>query len=196
MLLKSIFTNSSGILVSRVTGFVRDLLTASILGANVYSDIFFIAFKLPNLFRSIFADGAFTQAFIPSYAKSKHKIRFSSIIFLQLIGFLLILSLIVTMFSHVVAKAFAIGFSQETIDLAAPLFAINFYYLPIIFTVTFMAALLQYKHRFATSAYSTALLNLAMICALLISKNMDKYEITFYLSYGVIFGGILQIIVH
>lgn len=100
------------------------------------------------------------------------------------------------MFSHVVAKAFAIGFSQETIDLAAPLFAINFYYLPIIFTVTFMAALLQYKHRFATSAYSTALLNLAMICALLISKNMDKYEITFYLSYGVIFGGILQIIVH
>ena len=50
MLLKSIFTNSSGILVSRVLGFVRDLLTVSILGANIYSDIFFIAFKLPNLF--------------------------------------------------------------------------------------------------------------------------------------------------
>ena len=77
MLIKSIFTNSSGILVSRVLGFVRDLLTASVLGANIYSDIFFIAFKLPNLFRSIFADGAFTQAFIPAYAKSKHKIRFS-----------------------------------------------------------------------------------------------------------------------
>ena len=77
MLLKSIFTNSSGILVSRVLGFIRDLLTASVLGANIYSDIFFVAFKLPNLFRSIFADGAFTQAFIPSYAKSKHKIRFS-----------------------------------------------------------------------------------------------------------------------
>ena len=76
-LLRAIFTNSSGILVSRVTGFIRDLMTASILGANIYSDIFFIAFKFPNLFRSIFADGAFTQAFIPSYAKSKHKIRFS-----------------------------------------------------------------------------------------------------------------------
>ena len=85
---------------------------------------------------------------------------------------------------HIVAKAFAIGFSQETIDLAAPLFAINFYYLPIIFTVTFMAALLQYKHHFATSAFSTALLNLGMIGALLISQNLDKYEITFYLSYG------------
>ena len=196
MLIKSIFTNSSGILVSRVLGFVRDLLTASILGANIYSDIFFIAFKLPNLFRSVFADGAFTQAFIPSYAKSKHKIRFSSIIFLQLFGFLIILSLLVSMFSHIVAKAFAIGFTKETIDLAAPLFAINFFYLPIIFTVTFMAALLQYKHHFATSAYSTALLNLGMIAALLISKNMDKYEITFYLSYGVIAGGILQILAH
>lgn len=196
MLIKSIFTNSSGILVSRVLGFVRDLLTASILGANIYSDIFFIAFKLPNLFRSVFADGAFTQAFIPSYAKSKHKIRFSSIIFLQLFGFLIILSLLVSMFSHIVAKAFAIGFTKETIDLAAPLFAINFFYLPIIFTVTFMAALLQYKHHFATSAYSTALLNLGMIAALLISKNMDKYEIAFYLSYGVIAGGILQILAH
>ena len=196
MLIKSIFTNSSVILVSRVLGFVRDLLTASILGANIYSDIFFIAFKLPNLFRSVFADGAFTQAFIPSYAKSKHKIRFSSIIFLQLFGFLIILSLLVSMFSHIVAKAFAIGFTKETIDLAAPLFAINFFYLPIIFTVTFMAALLQYKHHFATSAYSTALLNLGMIAALLISKNMDKYEITFYLSYGVIAGGILQILAH
>jgi putative peptidoglycan lipid II flippase len=196
MLIKSIFTNSSGILVSRVLGFVRDLLTASVLGANIYSDIFFIAFKLPNLFRSVFADGAFTQAFIPSYAKSKYKIRFSSIIFLQLFGFLIILSLIVSMFSHIIAKAFAIGFTKETIDLAAPLFAINFYYLPIIFTVTFMAALLQYKHHFATTAYSTALLNLGMITALLISKNMDKYEITFYLSYGVIAGGLLQVLVH
>ncbi|RBQ28497.1 murein biosynthesis integral membrane protein MurJ [Aliarcobacter vitoriensis] len=195
-LIKSIFTNSSGILVSRITGFVRDLMTASILGANIYSDIFFIAFKFPNLFRSIFADGAFTQAFIPSYAKSKHKVRFSSIIFLQLIAFLLVLSLFVTLFSHIVAKAFAIGFSSDTIDLAAPLFAINFYYLPLIFIVTFMGALLQYKHHFATTAYSTALLNLSMIASLIIAKGMDSYTITFYLSFGVIIGGILQVLVH
>jgi len=196
MLIKSIFTNSSGILTSRILGFVRDLLTASILGANVYSDIFFVAFKLPNLFRRIFAEGAFTQAFIPAYAKAKHKIRFSSIVFLQIFAFLIVLSLIVTMFSHLVAKAIAIGFDQETIDLAAPLFAINFYYLPMIFVVTFMAALLQYKNHFATTAFSTALLNLGMIAALLISQNMEKYEITFYLSYGVLVGGALQIFVH
>ena len=196
MLLKSIFTNSSGILVSRVLGFIRDLMTASVLGANIYSDIFFVAFKLPNLFRSIFADGAFTQAFIPSYAKSKHKIRFSSIVFLQLFGFLIILSLLVMTFSHLVAKAIAVGFDEKTIDLAAPLFAINFYYLPMIFAVTFMAALLQYKRHFATTAYSTALLNVAMIISLLISRNLEQYEITFYLSYGVLAGGFLQILVH
>lgn len=196
MLIKSIFTNSSGILTSRILGFFRDLLTASILGANIYSDIFFVAFKLPNLFRRIFAEGAFTQAFIPSYAKSKHKIRFSSLIFLQFFGFLIILSLLVTLFSHLVAKAIAIGFDEKTIDLAAPLFAINFYYLPMIFIVTFMAALLQYKHHFATTAFSTALLNLTMIAGLLLAKDLDKYEITFYLSYGVLAGGLLQILVH
>lgn len=196
MLIKSIFTNSSGILVSRVLGFIRDLLTASILGANIYSDIFFVAFKLPNLFRRIFAEGAFTQAFIPSYAKAKHKIRFSSIIFLQLIGFLLVLSLFVTLFSTLITKAIAIGFDSQTIDLAAPLVAINFYYLPLIFIVTFMAALLQYKNHFATTAFSTALLNIALIGALLISKDLEKYEITYYLSYGVLVGGLLQVLVH
>ncbi len=196
MLIKSIFTNSSGILVSRILGFLRDLLTASILGANIYSDIFFVAFKLPNLCRRIFAEGAFTQAFIPSYAKSKYKIRFSSVIFLQLIAFLIVLSLFVTLFSSYITKAIALGFDEATIELASPLVAINFYYLPLIFIVTFMAALLQYKHHFATTAYATSLLNLALIAALLISKNMDKYEITFYLSYGVLIGGILQVIVH
>lgn len=196
MLIKSIFTNSSGILVSRILGFIRDLLTASILGANIYSDIFFVAFKLPNLFRRIFAEGAFTQAFIPAYAKSKRKIRFSSMVFLQLLGFLIVLSLLVSLFSTLVTKVIAVGFDAKTIDLAAPLVAINFYYLPLIFIVTFMAALLQYKHHFATTAYSTALLNLALIAALLISKDFEKYEITYYLSYGVIVGGILQVLAH
>ncbi|WP_428026792.1 murein biosynthesis integral membrane protein MurJ [Arcobacter sp.] len=196
MLIKSIFTNSSGILVSRILGFLRDLLTASILGANIYSDIFFVAFKLPNLFRRIFAEGAFTQAFIPAYAKTNHKIRFSSAIFLQFLALILFISLLVTLFSKFITQVIALGFDDKTIDLAAPLVAINFYYLPMIFVVTFMAALLQYKHHFATTAFSTALLNLALIGALLISKDLEKYEITYYMSYGVLVGGFLQILVH
>ncbi len=195
-MIKHIFTNSAGILVSRILGFLRDLLTASILGANIYSDIFFVAFKLPNLFRRIFAEGAFTQVFIPSYAKSNRKISFSTVIFLQFISFILVLSLLVTLFSTLITKAIAIGFDQNTVELASPLVAICFYYLPLIFMVTFLAALLQYRHHFATTAFSTALLNIALIIALLISQDMDKYTITFYLSWGVVAGGILQAAVH
>ncbi|MEA3513682.1 MAG: murein biosynthesis integral membrane protein MurJ [Campylobacterota bacterium] len=195
-MLKHIFTNSAGILVSRVLGFIRDLLTASILGANVYSDIFFVAFKLPNLFRRIFAEGAFTQVFIPAYAKSNHKLHFSSVIFLQFLAFILVLSLVVTLFATLITKAIAIGFDTQTVALASPLVAICFYYLPLIFVVTFLAALLQYKHHFATTSFSTALLNISLIIALLISQNYDKYTITFYLSWGVVIGGILQVVVH
>ena len=195
-MIKHIFTNSFGILISRILGFIRDLLTASILGANIYSDIFFVAFKLPNLFRRIFAEGAFTQAFIPSYAKSNKKIQFSTIILTQFFAFILLLSLIVTLFSKLFTKLIAVGFSDSTIDLAAPLVAICFYYLPLIFIVTFLAALLQYKHHFATTAFSTALLNIALILALLLSQNQDQYTITYYLSYGVLVGGFLQVLVH
>ena len=195
-MIKHIFTNSVGILVSRILGFLRDLLSASILGANIYSDIFFVAFKLPNLFRRIFAEGAFTQVFIPAYAKSKHKLQFSSIIFLQFLAFILVLSLLVTLFASLVTKLIAIGFDEATIKLATPLVAICFYYLPLIFIVTFLAALLQYKNHFSTTSFSTALLNISLIIALLISKNYDKYTITFYLSWGVVIGGILQVIIH
>ena len=195
-MIKHIFTNSAGILVSRILGFLRDLLTASILGANIYSDIFFVAFKLPNLFRRIFAEGAFTQVFIPAYAKANHKIQFSSVLFLQFIAFILVLSLVVTLFASLITKAIAIGFDSATVDLASPLVAICFYYLPLIFVVTFLAALLQYKNHFTTTAFSTSLLNISLISALLLSQNMDKYTIVFYLSWGVVIGGILQVVVH
>jgi len=64
-MIKSIFSNSFGILFSRIFGFIRDLLTANILGANIYSDIFFVAFKFPNLFRRIFARVLFLKVFYP-----------------------------------------------------------------------------------------------------------------------------------
>jgi putative peptidoglycan lipid II flippase len=195
-MLKHIFTNSFGILISRILGFIRDLLTASILGANVYSDIFFVAFKLPNLFRRIFAEGAFTQSFIPSYAQSKNKIQFSTILFSQFLIFLIVLSIVVTLFSALITKVIAIGFDEQTIALASPLVAICFYYLPLIFIVTFLAALLQYKNHFTTTAFSTALLNIALIASLLISANMEKIDIAYALSWGVLFGGVLQVLVH
>jgi len=82
------------------------------------------------------------------------------------------------------------------VQIASPLVAICFYYLPLIFIVTFLAALLQYKNHFTTTAFSTALLNLSLIMALLLSKDFDSSVIVYYLSWGVIIGGMLQVLVH
>lgn len=193
---KAIFTNSFGILFSRIFGLIRDLLTASALGANIYSDIFFIAFKLPNLFRRIFAEGAFTQVFIPAFVRSIHKGVFLAKIFLIFLSIILIITIIVNLLPQLATRAIAIGFDTQTIELAAPYVAINFWYLPLIFIVTFLSTLLQYKHHFATTAFSTVLLNISLICALLISQDKTQSEIVYYLSWGVVIGGILQLFAH
>ncbi len=185
-----------GILVSRIFGLIRDLLTASILGANIYSDIFFVAFKLPNLFRRVFAEGAFTQSFIPNFAKAKKKSLFTYRIFIKFFLFLVFFSIVVTLFSSLFTRAIAIGFSPKNIDLASTFVAINFYYLPLIFCVSFFAAMLQYKNHFATTAFSTALLNISIITALLLSRNLTKLEIVYAMSYAVIIGGFLQVLAH
>ncbi|WP_331775985.1 murein biosynthesis integral membrane protein MurJ [Sulfurospirillum sp. 1612] len=196
MFLKSFFTNSIGILISRIFGFIRDLLTASILGANLYSDIFFVAFKLPNLFRRIFAEGAFAQSFIPNFTKSRIKSLFTYRIFIKFFLFLILLSLLVSVFNNFFTKVIAIGFDEKDIELASTFVAINFYYLPLIFCVSFFASLLQYKNHFATTAFSTALLNIALITALLLSRDLTKVEIVYAMSYAVLIGGILQVIAH
>ena len=193
---KAIFTNSFGILVSRILGFVRDLLTAATLGANIYSDIFFIAFKLPNLFRRIFAEGAFTQVFIPAFARTKQKALFSANIFLIFLSIILLITLLVNLLPELFTKLLAFGFDAATLEIAAPYVAINFWYLPLIFAMTFLSAMLQYKQHFATTAFSTALLNLSLIGALLLSEDKESAQIVYYLSFGVVIGGVLQLIVH
>ncbi|HHC11216.1 MAG TPA: lipid II flippase MurJ, partial [Campylobacterales bacterium] len=196
MKLKSIFTNSFGILFSRVTGLGRDVIMASALGASIYTDMFFIAFKLPNLFRRIFAEGAFTQAFMPSFVASKHKGVFATAIFLRFILFIFAMSLTVTLFPEIITKLLAWGWSSETIATTAPFTAINFWYLDFIFMVTFMATLLQYREHFATTAMSTSLLNISMISVMLIYMNHEPKVIVYALSFGVVFGGVLQVITH
>ncbi|MDR1977081.1 MAG: murein biosynthesis integral membrane protein MurJ [Campylobacteraceae bacterium] len=196
MIIKSFFTNSIGILVSRIFGFIRDLLTANILGANIYSDMFFVAFKLPNLFRRIFAEGAFTQAFLPAFTKSRQKGVFAVGVFVRFFIFILFLTLLVVLFSPFVTKIFAYGFNDEQVANTAPLVSINFFYLALIYIVTFIASLLQYRSHFAVTAFSTALLNIAMITALLLSDPATPQDTVYYLSFGVVAGGVLQVLVH
>ena len=95
MFLRAFLTNSSGILASRILGFIRDLMTASILGAGIYSDIFFVAFKLPNLFRRIFGEGAFNQAFLPSFFQARFRGGFALKILAVFCGILFVLSMLV-----------------------------------------------------------------------------------------------------
>ncbi|HIQ27630.1 MAG TPA: lipid II flippase MurJ, partial [Sulfurovum sp.] len=196
MRLKSIFTNSFGILISRITGLGRDVLMASALGASVWSDMFFVAFKLPNLFRRIFAEGAFTQAFMPSFIASKHKGVFATAIFLRFLLFLMAFSLLITFFPEPITKLLAWGWDAKLIANTSPMTAINFWYLDLIFIVTFLATLLQYKEHFATTAMSTALLNIAMIVALWLYMKEEPKSVAYALSFAVLIGGALQVIVH
>ncbi|PAF43241.1 murein biosynthesis integral membrane protein MurJ [Helicobacter sp. 11S02596-1] len=196
MLKKAFFTNSSGIMCSRVFGFLRDLYTAHILGAGIYSDIFFIAFKFPNLFRRIFGEGAFTQSFLPSFIASQKKGIFAISTLLIFASVLFGLSLLVWAFSGFFTKLLAYGFTEEMVALAAPIVVINFWYLELVFIVTFLGTLLQYKNSFWVSAYNTALLNICMISALYLSRDAQSLQIVYFLSYGVLCGGVAQILLH
>lgn len=196
MIKKAFLTNSSGILLSRIAGFIRDLCTAKFLGAGVHSDIFFVAFKLPNLFRRVFGEGAFTQSFLPNFIRSRRKGMFALITCLIFALFILLLSLLVVCFSEFFTRLLAYGFDEETISLAKPIVVINFWYLELVFIVTFLSSLLQYKNCFWVNAYNTALLNLAMIIALIWGKDADSMQLVYMLSYGVICGGMAQIALH
>ncbi len=195
-MIRHFLTNSFGILISRVMGLLRDFLVAKTLGAGVYSDIFFVAFKLPNLFRRLFGEGAFSQAFLPNFVKQRQKGLFLVEVSAKLIAFMLLLSLAVMIFAPLVTRVLAAGFSEETVALAAPLVRINFWYLLFIFCVVMLSGVLQYKSHFFTTAFSSAILNAAMITALLLARNLPSGEAVYYLSWGVLAGGALQLVAH
>lgn len=193
---RSIFSNSFGILISRVSGLARDILMTSILGANVWSDIFLMAFKFPNLFRRIFAEGSFTQSFMPSYIASSQKSVFAVAIFIRFMLFIVALSLLVTLFPEFSTKLLAWDWGEELISQTAPLTAINFWYLDLIFIVTFLGTLLQHKEHFFTTAFSTVWLNIAMVVALLLFANSDPKTIVYALSFSILIGGLFQVATH
>lgn len=193
---KSIFSNSFGILISRVTGLARDILMTSVLGVNVWSDIFLMAFKFPNLFRRIFAEGSFTQSFMPSYIASNQKSVFAVAIFIRFMAFIVFLSLLVTLFPGFFTKLLAWDWNADLISKTAPLTAINFWYLDLIFIVTFLGSLLQHKEHFFTTAFSTVWLNIAMVVALLLFVHSDPKTIVYALSFSILIGGSFQVLTH
>lgn len=195
-------TNAFGILCSRIFGFLRDAMQAAILGTSIYSDIFFIAFKFPNMFRRVVSEGAFVQSFLPFFLSAKKKGAFSVSIFWIFIFFILFLSMLVMWFAPFITKILALGYNEDRIELAMPLVRIHFWYLILIFIVTYFSTLLQYKNIFWVNAYNTVILNIAMIVAMIpyqfqsVLTDRELFQAVYVLSYSVLVGGVCQILIH
>lgn len=175
-LFKSIATFGSFTFISRITGFLRDMILANVLGAGVVSDAFLVAFKLPNLFRSLFAEGAFTSAFVPLFSQKlvedgrKKSVYFASRAISVLVFFLLVFVVLFELFMPDVVKILAPGFVHDAgkIELASALCRITFPFLLCMSVVSFQAGILNSLEKFAAPAAAPIILNLVMIASAVI----------------------------
>src|SRR5277367_6564400 len=183
-LLRSIATVGSYTLLSRVMGFVRDILTAALLGAGPVADAFFVAQRLPNLFRSLFAEGAFSAAFVPLFAgvmaeRGKEAARtFAEDALAVLLAALLAFVVLGEIFMPAVMRVIAPVFEAdpEKFDLAVALARITFPYLLFIALVALQGGVLNSVDRFAAAAATPILLNLFLIAALLMTKKFGWHD--------------------
>lgn len=172
-MLRRIFTVGGYTLLSRVTGFARDIMLAAILGAGPVADAFFVALRLPNHFRAIFAEGAFNVAFVPAYAHlesgdASAARRFADRIFTMLVIVQAVLLVLAWLFMPQVIALLAPGFGDDPVrgELAISLTRITFPYLLLITLVTLYGGMLNVMHRFASAAAAPIFLNLSMMAAL------------------------------
>ncbi|TQR61177.1 murein biosynthesis integral membrane protein MurJ [Campylobacter troglodytis] len=196
LIFKNFITNALGILFSRVLGLARDIILALYLGAGLYSDVFFVALKMPAFFRRIFAEGAFGQSFLPNFTRARKKGAFCVAVLLRFGLAVLLLCLLVNFFAGFFTKLFAFGFNEETIKLASPLVAINFWYLFFIFLVTLLAALLNYEHKFFITSFSAALFNLSIVLCVFFVDETSPLQNMYYFSYAIVLSGLAQLILH
>ena len=188
-------------LISRLLGYVRDILIAIFLGTGVFADTFFVAFRLPNTFRRLFAEGTFNAAFIPSYAgelsQSKKKADdFAKNIFNLLFIILLFFILLAEIFMPQLIFLIAPGFYKdpEKFRLAVDLSRITFPFLFFICLASFFGAILNSYNKFAAAAAAPIILNLVLIAALFFSEWLNISN-TLTLSYAVSIAGFLQLII-
>jgi len=198
-LVKSFFTISGLTFISRILGFIRDILVASILGAGPLAEAFLVAFKLPNFFRRLFAEGAFNAAFVPLFSgiiatDGKEKARkFAQDIFSFLFFVLLIFTILIEIFMPFVMKGLAPGFVSDPnkFELAVYLTRATFPYLLFISLVSLLAGVMNGMNRFAAGAAAPIILNLSLIGAILFLTDVSKTA-AHALSYGVAIAGVLQ----
>jgi putative peptidoglycan lipid II flippase len=194
------FTVGGLTLLSRLTGFARDIVLAAVLGAGPIADAFFVALRLPNHFRAIFAEGAFNAAFVPAYARirqqegSTNAALFSDRVFTLLFASQVVLLLCALAFTPGLIKLLAPGFGKDPgrFALAVELTRITFPYLLLVSLVTLYGGILNALARFAAAAAAPILLNLSMIATLLLSGLFATAGHA--AAWGVLLAGLLELL--
>jgi putative peptidoglycan lipid II flippase len=199
-LLKALFTVSSMTLLSRVLGFVRDAVIARVFGAGAVTDAFFVAFRLPNLLRRMFAEGAFSQAFVPIFAEVRNRqgedaARALAVRCAGALGLMLLLvTLLGVLLAPVVVMVTAPGFAADpaTFDLTVDLLRVTFPYILFISLTALAAGILNSHGRFSIPALAPALLNVCFIvAALFVAPHLEQPVMA--LAWGALVGGVLQL---
>ena len=199
-LIKSTGTFGFFTIISRLLGYLRDILIAIFLGTGVLADAFFVAFRIPNTFRRLFSEGTFNAAFVPSYSLEilkgkKQSNKFANQIFNLLFVGLLFLTIIVQIFMPSFVSLIAPGFINdvEKMEIAINLTRITFPFLIFICLASFFSAILNSHNKFAVASAAPIILNIVLILVLLLSKSSGD-ELVYHLSYGVSLSGILQLL--
>src|SRR5882724_3822339 len=197
-MLGRIFTVGGYTLLSRLTGFARDIMLAAILGAGPVADAFFVAFRLPNHFRAIFAEGAFNAAFVPAYAhvhgeqgEASAKLfadRIFTLLFLSQVVLLVAAWLFMPQAMSILAPGFGDDAGQR--ELAIELTRITFPYLLLITLVTLYGGMLNVMQRFASAAAASIFLNIAMMATLALAVFFPTAGHA--AAWGVVISGFLQ----
>ena len=200
-ILKSTSLFSAGTLSSRILGFVRDVILAKLLGTGVRADAFFVALKIPNLFRDLVGEGAVNSAVVPVFSEYLHNKekedfwRFVSVILTIALIALSVITILGIILAPVIVRMIAPGFiaDPEKLLLAIHLTKIMFPYLIFIGLTAYCMGILFTFRSFFAPAFSPCLLNISIIIsALIASRTME--EPVFGLAIGVLIGGVLQLI--
>lgn len=185
-------------LLSRVSGFVRDVVLSDVFGAGAAADAFFVAFRIPNFFRRLFAEGAFNQAFVPVLARYRTEPTALFHAFVAAVAGNLAVAVwsvvaVGVLFAPLVVALFAPGFWNDAAQFraATEMLRVTFPYLGFIALTAFAAALQNSQGRFAIPAFTPVLLNLSLIAAMLFATGAFG-EPVYALAWGVFVAGLLQ----
>ena len=190
---------ATGTLSSKILGFARDLMIARVFGASAQTDAFFVALQIPNLFRRFFAEGTFSQVFIPVLSEIKQENSpqavslYASRIFLLLNLLVVPLCLGIAIFPEIFIGIFAQGFVSDSykLQLAGEMLQIMIFYLLLISIASFFTAILHIHAKFAVASYTPSLMNICLLTSLLFFVPFFSEPI-FSLAWAILVSGVLQ----